>query len=363
MHKLLIDARQNAIGLAHDLVELSKLDPADEKLQGFADRMLRPLSIVALMLEEKLKALSPKAITKEENPMKSGATIESLIALADRLDLAGEETEASKIDEMIESMASHSVLKPEEERKIMKEDEKVNKKLEQMPKEDEKPVVKEEIKHHVKASIPAAALEKLATIADKLDEIGATDEAGMIDDFLADGKRQNTEYLLKGIEDEITEMLHTFLHTPTDEAQISLSKKLEEYVALSRDAKPLDKNAAEKKVDVYDSKAHHDQQVRKQTPRNEVKEHHVAPYQETKSHALSTRYCPNHIGVSLSRICEGLFQCSIDGEIFNWETGWNENGKAVPGGSVSSQTPNSSEYSVPNRIFDSREKALQGGTY
>lgn len=72
---------------------------------------------------------------------------------------------------------------------------------------------------------------------------------------------------------------------------------------------------------------------------------------------LSTRYCPDHAGVQISRIGEHIWQCELDKKTYNFETGFElENGSKVPGGDVANQTQG---LSVPTHaIFDTREGRL-----
>jgi len=163
--------------------------------------------------------------------------------------------------------------------------------------------------------------EKLASIADKLDSIGATEEANLVDTFIQKHADDVIEY--KG-EDEKSEQ----------------SKR-------------------------YDSKHHHSLQVREpkkeqeRVDREGRKDHHVHTYQKTEAGALSTRYCPEHVGVMMGRVGESTFQCPLDGQTYNWETGWTDyDGNEHPGGSVAAQTPDSTGYAIPHRIFDSRENIL-----
>lgn len=77
---------------------------------------------------------------------------------------------------------------------------------------------------------------------------------------------------------------------------------------------------------------------------------------------LSTRYCPDHAGVSTMRVGEGLYQCELDKKLYDYRAGYTlENGVKVPGGSVENQT--SIYYTNPsNTIFsdhDSRIGRLQ----
>jgi len=171
---------------------------------------------------------------------------------------------------------------------------------------------------------------KLADLADRLDDIGATDEANLVDQFI---EVHATDLEYKG------------------EADTEQSKR-------------------------YDDKHHHSLQVREPKTKQERVDregrdkHHVHTYEnqerdtqhynkgkENKKEAsLSTRYCPEHIGVSMGRVGENTYQCPLCREVYNWETGWSDHdGKEHPGGSVAAQTPDSSGYDIPHRIFDSRE--------
>ena len=93
--------------------------------------------------------------------------------------------------------------------------------------------------------------------------------------------------------------------------------------------------------------------------KEEKSEHHVKPY-DVVGHSLQTRYCIDHPGVMLARISEGVFQCSLDGSVFNYETGFTtQDGTHISGGSISNQTPMATEYQHNDtRCFDSREKVL-----
>lgn len=72
---------------------------------------------------------------------------------------------------------------------------------------------------------------------------------------------------------------------------------------------------------------------------------------------LSTRYCPQHPGVQISRIGEHLWQCELDKRSYNFETGFElDNGSKVPGGDVANQT-NTLGNNIES-IFDSREGRL-----
>lgn len=161
-----------------------------------------------------------------------------------------------------------------------------------------------------------AALRYLAGLADRLDKVGATAEADLIDGV---------------IQKHATDVEHQ------PEGDTEQSKR-------------------------YDSKYHHSLQVREPKTKQERidregrDKHHVHTMQNVSATGLSTRYCPEHIGVMVTRISESTYQCPLDGQIYNYETGWTDHdGNEHPGGSVAAQTPDSSGYAIPHRIFDSRE--------
>lgn len=344
----LVDVRQKLNSILDSLQKLSLIK--NNQVTDFVDEIIEQVFDLATNLDGAIKWSAPKEKEPKDiieigdtdvEPITSNKKIESLIALADSLDSAGQEEEANKIDEMIKKMAVE--LPPIDPKKVSfdeTEEEKEQAKLyaEHQAKQGimklladaQKLILSWPIENLYKYSwfndameslekfveyAPAdlsnknklgeatpEAFEKLAIIADKLDEIGAKEEANLIDEFLS-------------------------------------------------------KNAAKKEIDPYDSKSHHSMQIREPKEVKEVKEHSVKPYNKTPP-TLSIRHCPEHIGVPLARIGENIYQCALDGAVFNWETGFTANDVEYPGSSVAAQTPQSSEYGIPSRIFDSREKIL-----
>jgi hypothetical protein len=84
------------------------------------------------------------------------------------------------------------------------------------------------------------------------------------------------------------------------------------------------------------------------------------PVQSPHEGSLSMRHCPDHCGVSVMRISENIYQCPLDGKIYNYEIGYtNYKGQKIPGGSISEQTPATSDCGgVPLRIFDGTQNVL-----
>lgn len=178
--------------------------------------------------------------------------------------------------------------------------------------------------------------EKLSNIADRLDKLGAAEHADMIDKFL---KKHSGSVLPDVIE-----------------------------------WKDSDLNGNRAKA--YDTEHHHSLQVREpKTDQERVdfegrKYHHVNTYEsadkakDTKKEAaphgaLQTRYSPDLVGVQLARVGDGVYQCPVTGKIYNFETGYTDmDGDYHPGSSVSAQTPDSTGYEIPHRMFDSREQIL-----
>lgn len=76
---------------------------------------------------------------------------------------------------------------------------------------------------------------------------------------------------------------------------------------------------------------------------------------------LSTRYCPDHPGVQISRVGEHMWQCELDKKAYNFETGFElNNGAKVPGGDVNQQTQGTE---IPYySLFDTREGRLGSKT-
>lgn len=218
--------------------------------------------------------------------------IQELMALADHLDSVGKFEAADSVDHMIKQVSSEMEGTLEENQK------------------DVKPIVEAK---------EVNLFEKLSNISDRLDKLGAIEEADLVDDII--------EKLATDIERK-------------EEADTEQSKR-------------------------YDSKHHHSLQIREPKTKQERvdregrENHHVHTMQQTNAMSLSTRYCPEHVGVPVYRVGESTYQCSMDGAIFNYETGWTDfDGNEHPGGSVAAQTPDSSGYATPHRIFDSRENIL-----
>jgi len=330
------------------LSRLEKLNEVkNEEVNAFVSALIEKLQELGVKLDTAINWSAPKQIIQSEpevipvtdEMIIGNKHVEELLALADMLDAADQEEEANKIDEMVKSIASEQIV----------------------------------IDSEVQTPNVGSAFEKLAEIADKLDEIGAKEEADLMDDFLSKHAHIAPEdaHLFEDMQNEIKTALDSFVKEPSEMTKKAVFDNVQKYFDLHEDldnpvvATKVVTTAAkkDKEVDSYDSKEHHKMQVRPTKETKPVTEHHVKSYQETKAPTLSIRTCPEHIGAQMARVGENTYQCSLDGAIYNWETGFTANNIEYPGSSVAAQTGNTNETAIPHRVFDSREKALSGATY
>lgn len=74
---------------------------------------------------------------------------------------------------------------------------------------------------------------------------------------------------------------------------------------------------------------------------------------------LSTRYDPDHPGVSLIRISDNVYQSSLTGKVYDYYNGYTTNkGNKIPGSSVDRQVPDWSNDMPSGLMFDTREGRL-----
>jgi hypothetical protein len=72
---------------------------------------------------------------------------------------------------------------------------------------------------------------------------------------------------------------------------------------------------------------------------------------------LSTRYCPDHAGVSTHRVGEHTVRCALDGKTYNWDEGFTtQKGNKVPGSTVQEQ--NATDQHNTFTTFDSRSTRM-----
>ena len=76
--------------------------------------------------------------------------------------------------------------------------------------------------------------------------------------------------------------------------------------------------------------------------------------------SLSTRYCPDHPGVQVTRVADGIVQCELDKKMYNFREGYTTmKGNSIPGGDVQEQTRNFSTRPIESMTFSTRESRLQ----
>lgn len=348
--------------------------------------------------------------------------INDLIKLATLLDANGEHASADEIDRLISQAAEENgvVISPETLQNMTETVNTMNDNLEETIK-FLKTQGYQIIEPSVQTSNTSAAaleqvFEKLAQVADTLDAAGALEEANLIDAFIqkhAVGDEHRKKMLVPespmyeapvgsycdGCDrtekdcicaDKIDEQRakEDFERDLEQQGMGDMSKEMEELrkewellqekmkkagldVALVKEAdgaydvvkwKEEDKKSEQSKR--YDTKYHHNMQVREPKKDQERvdfegrKEHHVSTYKSSADRILNQRHCPEHIGVQMGRVAESTYQCPLDNKVYNWEVGFSYDGKQNPGGSIAAQTPDSSGYGIPHRIFDTRENTL-----
>lgn len=148
-------------------------------------------------------------------------------------------------------------------------------------------------------------LQKMASLASKLDESG--------DEFL------------QSQADVIDEWIIAVAESERDKLYGGPGKKLDEVNGVNEAIKAVEKSPIAKKYEPLEM-------------------------------PLSARYDPNHPGIMLKRIENGVYQSPLDGKIFNFNEGFTmENGNKIPGGEISA---NIDEPEYVSR-FDTRADRMQ----
>jgi hypothetical protein len=165
-------------------------------------------------------------------------------------------------------------------------------------------------------------LDELAALAEAFDESGdefLQKQASVLDELLLTiAAPKDFTYNFKKVEEQRMEELKKKYQAP--------KKEMDELNKVSETLKALEKSDMMK-----------------------APEKHIRP--------LSTRCCPDHAGQSIFRVGDGVYQCSLDGKIYDFENGYkNIHGETVPGGSVALQSPGIREDG--KAILDTREQRL-----
>jgi len=109
------------------------------------------------------------------------------------------------------------------------------------------------------------------------------------------------------------------------------------------------KQAVQKKIDDIKKKSKEGTSVVKASIDDKEKNNELRPLQAP----LSTRSCPDHPGVSLVRISDGLFYCPLNGKQYDYSNGYvTEKGNKVPGTCVKNQNDELDDFSMPTMFFD-----------
>ena len=73
--------------------------------------------------------------------------------------------------------------------------------------------------------------------------------------------------------------------------------------------------------------------------------------------SVQTRYCPEHAAVMLAHVGDQVYQCPIDGKMYNYVEGYTADGEKIPGASIAGQTPEVPYWTVsPAALFETRPK-------
>lgn len=286
--------------------------------------------------------------------------INELIKLADYLDSQGASDEAEQIDTMIRTLAQEEIFNKSLTISDNNGDEKATLSVSTSDKDG-------------KNSSKSKDYNDIEEALSDFQALSNDDDIDFSEDMLADLMEKANKEESKSIKANIINTLINIADSLDAKGDLNKAQIVDLFLkqAAEKVNNPYDysvnwkeENPKTDQSKRYDSKYHHSLQVsepEKKQQRLKQKQYNspsAKPY-GPMTHALSTRHCPDHIGVGLKRVGEGIYQCMLDGAIYNYEVGFtDQNGHKVPGGSVATQTPNASEYAIPSRLFDSRESIM-----
>jgi len=184
----------------------------------------------------------------------------------------------------------------------------------------------------------------LIKLADALDKQGYKGLANKIDNFL----KNASELTLEGLNAELMDLRKLVFGliertNRMEQIQQKKSERIMDIIKLAEFSDTLGAHLLANELDIIAEE-----------------ELNSNPIQPPNEGHLSTRYCPDHNGTQATRVSERIYQCPIDGKVYNYEIGYkNYQGQRVPGGSISAQTPTTSNYGgIPMRVYDSRQSIL-----
>ena len=165
-------------------------------------------------------------------------------------------------------------------------------------------------------------------------------------------------------ENNVTDALETLaaladeFDTSGDEKLIRKASVLDEIlltVASNVEKQESFKKAFEQKITAIKNRA--EQTKKLATEGKPAESEKKTPKKEARplSTPLTTRHCPDHVGVSLARISDGKFYCPLDSKEYDFNEGFVlNNGTKVPATSVENQTQSLGEVSIPPMFSDSK---------
>lgn len=177
--------------------------------------------------------------------------------------------------------------------------------------------------------IEESDIDEIAAVAHEFDKSGdefLAKQASVLDQLLVNFAQISGTEAKKAQDTEIEKIRAKYRSESSDQCYKGPSEKLERDIKATESAKEIEK------------------QVKKFRPLE-------AP--------LSTRTCPDHPGAQVSRIADNVYQCCLDGKIYNYNEGFKTlKGNEVPGTSVEEQTRALSNRAVENMSFSTREEEL-----
>ena len=203
----------------------------------------------------------------------------------------------------------------------------------------------------------AEFLQQLVNMANEFDKNGLLKEA---DELMVFVKKAAEEGVTPGIFDELVQFLDLHLSKEQKQRLVDMFghegwlgepktmdtiseeppiQKIEGVTieAMQKIANELDEKGLNEEADLMDEAIM--AFAGKEDSGPEHPEVAVKNYGYTDAPCLSTGFCPDHRGVRLINIDNQVYQCPIDGKVYDWAKGFTDaSGNKYPGGSVSDQT-------------------------
>lgn len=275
-----------------------------------------------------------RLLAKYDTMARRGAALPVLVRLADRLDAAGAHAMADVADEAARLLRTAQATQTPQQQLAQQQQQQAT--LQQLA--DRFLNIHTEMLNATRLfSNPATIPSGMKRLLDSAREIG----------FAANALKQSVTTTTTTAPQPIPA---TTTAVPGGPAMAPTASALGELVAL---ANRLDAEGKHAMADVADRAA---EMVLRFSGKREENEEPIRPASLTP---LSTRYCPDHRGIQAYRVAERVYQCPVDGRMYDYEGGYVDyNGQRVPGGSIANQTPTTMPYQLPQRLYDPNQYVL-----